>query len=239
MEKPILFNTDMVRAILDGRKTVTRRLIKQPWGNSCTHCRYVHNEFIYDNMAETVYCARCGEPLWINPFTDKGYKAPYQIEDFLYVRETFTESCPYGIDDCPTGKPKQADRLCDVCQHNKPFYYKADGIDAGYVKWTPSIHMPKQAARIWLKVTNVKVERLQDITNEQILAEGANKDRIDSYIRKMAEDTEEWTRAAYLLEWSNLWDDTVKADRQKWENNPWVWVIEFERCEKPEQDGAE
>lgn len=228
--RPILFNTDMVRAIMEGYKTVTRRLINPRYRNDESGFQVItsmNGEFIrvekVDEDESSIFSD--GTERYVNPL--------YQTGDILYVRETWTESCPHGIGACPSGKPKQADRICDVCQHNKPFYYKADDIENKYVKWNPSIHMPKQAARIWLKVTGVRVERLQDISNEQILAEGANKDRISSYIQQMAEDTEEWTRAAYLLEWSNLWDSTVKADWQKWENNPWVWVIEFEQCEKP------
>ena len=103
--------------------------------------------------------------------------------------------------------------------------------------WHPSIHMPKEAARIWLKVTDVRVERLQEITREQILREGANQDIINHYIKQMLEETEEWIEAAHKVEFRQIWDCTIKKsdlDRYGWEANPWVWVIEFERCGKPE-----
>ena len=105
-------------------------------------------------------------------------------------------------------------------------------------KWRPSIHMPKEAARIWLRVVSVRLERLQGISNEQIIKEGARQEKINNYIAQMPEKTEVWTNAAYALEWMQIWDSTVKKkdlDTYGWTANPWVWVIEFERCEKPEE----
>ena len=80
--KPILFNTDMVRAILDGRKTCTRRVVKPQW-EECPQCKYMHKEYVYDKLAQNVYCARCGYPLVPER------KSPYQPGDILYVRETW------------------------------------------------------------------------------------------------------------------------------------------------------
>lgn len=127
------------------------------------------------------------------------------------------------------------------------YCYKADGTDikgeclpGENNRWYPSIHMPKEAARIFLKVTDVRVERLQNITNEQILKEGVNKDAIRHYIKQMPSETGEWIRAAYLVEWSQLWDSTIKRtdlNRYGWEANPWVWVIEFKRVEAGAENG--
>lgn len=89
--RPILFNGDMARAILDGRKTCTRRVIKTQW-EECPHCKYVHNEYIYDKMAENVYCARCGYPL------EPERRSPYQLEDILYVRETWGHPISLNLD---------------------------------------------------------------------------------------------------------------------------------------------
>lgn len=210
---PILFNTEMVRAILDGRKTVTRRLVKtQPQG-----CFEVHEEPLY------IYDADDGLGMR-NP--------PYQPGDILYARETW----------------------CKTYYHDYgKYFYRADGeeidmplITGGTIKygkadglrWRPSIHMPKKAARIWLKVTDVRVERLQDITTEQILREGSNTEAIRHYIKQMPDQTDEWIDAAHKVEFQQLWDSTIKKsdiDRYGWDANPWVWVIEFERCEKPEE----
>lgn len=200
--KPILFNTDMVRAIMDGRKTCTRRMVKPQW-EECPHCKYVHNEYIYDEMAENVYCARCGYPL------EPERRSPYQPEDILYVRETwhrYTKRVGKG----------------EGCHLEEHYGYKASIANSEDAEepWKPSIHMPKKAARICLKVTNVSVERLQDITGDGAEAEGCF----------------DYTSTA--LGFPDVWDSTIKKsdlDRYGWNTNPWVWVIEFERCEKPKE----
>lgn len=219
----------MVRAILDGRKTVTRRVIKKNWGDSCCNCKCIHNEFIYDNLAETVYCARCGEPLWINSFADRGYKPPCRPGDILYVRETWAKHPKMkkyyyrANSECnghstEWGCPEAYDRTenCNLCEW----------LD-GCIKWRPSIHMPKEAARIWLEVTDVRVERLRDISPQEAYKEGARCSCM-SPTPDCAGNKDAFIK---------IWDSTVKKpdlDRYGWEANPWVWVIEFERCEKPE-----
>lgn len=229
---PILFNTDMVRAILDGRKTVTRRVIKKNWGDSCCNCKCIHNEFIYDNLAETVYCARCGEPLWINSFADRGYKPPCRTGDILYVRETWAKHPKMkkyyyrANSECnghstEWGCPEAYDRTenCNLCEW----------LD-GYIKWRPSIHMPKEAARIWLKVTDIRVERLQDIGPQEAYKEGARCSCM-SPTPDCAGNKDAFIK---------IWDSTVKKpdlDRYGWDADPWVWVIEFERCEEPADAG--
>lgn len=200
--KPILFNTEMVRAILGGRKTCTRRVIKPQW-EECPTCKYVHNEYIYDKLAENVYCARCGYPM------EPERRSPYQPGDILYVRETFIQ----------------------IAAHT--FWYKAYGKSwmLKDLRWHPSIHMPKEAARIWLKVTDVRVERLQDITENGIKNEGIRlkqKDCVSKF---------DYISELYFL-FSRLWDSTIKKsdlDSYGWNANPWVFVIEFERCEKPQE----
>ena len=185
--KPIPFNTEMVRAILDGRKSVTRRVVKpQPEGRPA--------------------------PMTV-------VRPPYQPGDILWVRETWT-SVPDGS-----------------------YIYKAsvECPDAWRGTWHPSLHMPREAARIFLRVKDVRVERLQEITEEQACVEG----------------TDPWDEACYenngwhptfsdpdsggdpnmIDGFHKLWNSTIKKsdlDRYGWDANPWVWVIEFERCEKPE-----
>ena len=139
--KPIRFSTEMVRAIQDGRKTVARRRIKQS----------VVDRFMLSNDGRLLgsFDDKCYD---IYPTVDD---APYQVDDILYVRETWGR---YSI-----------------CEGIMPtIYYKANGNAPDKIKWISSIHMPKEAARIFLRVTDVRVERLQDITEEQAICEGCN-----------------------------------------------------------------
>lgn len=212
-ELPILFNTKMVRAILDGRKTCTRRLVKFLPGENPQWTGYIKDELmLYNGKNEP--CIR---------------KAPYQPGDILYVRETWTEECgkyyyraDYDsdyLDPCETlsgGYPASCRNHpgCDGCM-----------ATSTRIHWRPSIHMPKEAARIWLKVTDVRVERLQDITADGIRNEG---------LPSMAVHVGDMDIA--LKEWETIWNSTIKKsdiDRYGWDANPWVWVIEFEQCEKP------
>lgn len=118
------------------------------------------------------------------------------------------------------------------------YLYKADGIDLTDIgKWHPSIHMPKEAARLFLRATDVRVERLQDITELQILEEEGIK--VDfpqpkpSYISLAYVETR--LKPEVKKEFSKMWDSTIKKadlDKYGWAANPWVWVIEFERINK-------
>lgn len=195
--KPILFNTEMVRAILDGRKACTRRILK--------------SGIPFDEKAEYWNVLKKGE--WSGPICSEYFikqGSPYKPGDILYVRETFIRAADHT------------------------FWYKAD--DELWMSkdllWHPSIHMPKEAARIWLKVTDVRVERLQDITDDGAKAEGAN------WKNGKNVGWEEKMKRTAVERFAEIWDSTIKKsdlDRYGWNANPWVWVIEFERCEKPEE----
>lgn len=192
---PILFNTEMVQAIMDGRKTVTRRILK------------------HDTRAllNSPYCKTHPE-VPDKQIIEKLCKSPYEQGDVLYVRETW----------CSRYDGEKYFYLADKCTKRE----EKKLLDYGEVKWRPSIHMPKEAARIFLKVKDVRVERLQDITDEGAYREGASdKDVI-------------YQTGARVLEFEKIWDSTIKkSDMEKygWNANPWVWVIKFERCEKPEE----
>lgn len=209
--KPILFNTEMVRAILDGRKTCTRRLVRFLSGENPQWTGYIRDGLmLYNGKNEP--CVR---------------KAPYQPGDVLYIRETWTEECEkyyyradYDsdyLDPCETlsgGYPASCRNHpgCDGCM-----------ATSTRIHWRPSIHMPKEAARIWLKVTDVRVERLQEIPGEDLIKEGI--DLFQSNYVRVAFD-----------EFTNIWNSTIKKSDLNcygWDANPWVWVIEFERCKKP------
>ena len=190
--KPILFNTEMVRAILGGRKTCTRRLIK-------------HN---VDAMLNSPYHKEHPE-VEDKQIISKLCLPPYQPGDVLYVRETWSEWTGGYVHKAWSSPFPQA------------------GAYLGE-KWHPSIHMPKGAARIWLKVTDVRVERLQEITIDGIRNEGISSMAVHAGDMEIA-----------LKEWELLWNSTIKKsdlDRYGWDANPWVWVIAFEPCEKPKDD---
>ena len=218
---PILFNTDMVRAILDGRKTVTRRLIKpqQLIGILPDKCKNgMPEEFLKEKKHMfKPYCDMTDAEL-----IKTAYNPPYQPGDILYVRETWH-------------KYKKRVGKGEGC-HIAEFYgYRASiaNSEDANEPWHPSIHMPKEAARIWLKVTDVRVERLQEITEEQAKAEGAIDNR--GFIH--SPDNEYNSIHTAKEHFKQIWNSTIKKsdlDRYGWDANPWVWVIEFERCEKPE-----
>lgn len=206
---PILFNTDMVQAILDGRKTVTRRIVKK------------------EKVEEVLNCSARKE----NPdIPDKRFiqclaDAPCDPGDILYVRETW--NFVYNTDN--------SDQIIGNTGHYiyyaddpMPFSHWVDS-DTGEHKeqmpWKPSIHMPKEAARIWLKVTDVRVEQLQEIDYKGAYDEGAG---LKNTLYQIGER---------VCEFAKIWDSTIKKKDLPiygWEANPWVWVIEFKRCDKPE-----
>lgn len=202
--KPILFKTDMVQAILDGRKTMTRRAIK-PQPAAHLGCKLgICIEGDKKDIGKFGFGEHeCGGRIhFVRP--------PCLTGDILYIRETWA-----GIKNADGSHLKYVYRATDTY----PFGVK------GYIvkfKWRPSIHMPKAAARIWLRVTDVRVERLRDITPDGAIKEG----------------TKEQFPPLAVDEFREIWNATIKKsdlDCYGWDANPWVWVIEFERCEKPEE----
>lgn len=211
--KPILFNEEMVRANLDGRKTCTRRLVnpRQFMGMLPDRCKNATpDEFLKNKrMMFKPYCDMTDAELIMT-----AYKEPYQPGDILYVRETW---CALPVNEA------------GHIRGHSVYYYKADGDlrpEGWRGKWESSIHMPKEAARIWLKVTDVRVERLHEITVDGIRNEGLSSVAVHAGDMEIATE-----------EWKLLWNSTIKKSdlyRYGWDANSWVWVIEFERCEKPE-----
>ena len=213
--KPILFNTDMVRAILDGRKNVTRRVVMQS----------IADRFVIDESNHLLGCFDEARPEWdVHPAIDY---APYQPGDILYVRETWfyeehMHDLTVGEPDLPSGRYSHR----YIFKANNPDY--PVNVGAGATGWRPSIHMPKEAARIFLRVTDVRVERLRRITSYEIVKEGIDNSKCippSSKIYRLFE------------EFKTLWNNTIKPadrDRYGWSANPWVWVIEFKRISKGE-----
>lgn len=230
--KPILFNTEMVGAILDGRKTVTRRVVKpQPKMQLSYICMGSNNgTWTYPPQNCVEQSGWDEKYRRIDGLTaedcNRHWTPPYHADDILYVREPWVRfDCCWCEGDYSGQCLKSPDEK-DGC-----FMYRATDEIWGDAKWRPSIHMPKEAARLFLRVTNVRVERLQDIDYKDCKAEGI----WDDYKTCSEEYHENLARMAYPRCFSELWDSTIKkADlpRYGWASNPWVWVIEFERANK-------
>lgn len=231
--KPILFNTEMVRAILDGSKTCIRQIIK---GYIPQNAQFGYSAFTPDG---TISCRGLFETAGRPGYGEKFFKLPYQPGDILYVRETWCKGLErhlYRADYSDTEK----------------FYQNGKEIE---IKWRPSSIMPKEAARIFLKVTDVRVERLQEITEDGAKVEGMPDD-FDYPVSKIYcprckgygtidsrnpsslghEEIDCPNCDSQRKRFANLWNATIKKQYNihSWDANPYVWVIEFERCEKLE-----
>ncbi|HBP5766344.1 hypothetical protein CJU20_09960 [Pseudomonas aeruginosa] len=226
-ERPILFNDQMVRAILEGRKTVTRRVMKpQPMpsksGGHNWPCK------VHQSMLHVERELQNGEGCWCGLAEAA---CPYgQPGDRLWVREAWQG--PLISDE------EQAANQSwwkDMTKFQNPGHcaYRASGDDNEYVdpdgyfhcKWKPSIHMPRWASRILLEITAVRVERLQDISEEQALAEGVRGEPCD-HTRQACADIGCWgdtAKGAFGFLWESL------NGEGSWAANPWVWVVEFKR----------
>lgn len=217
--KPILFNTEMVRAILEGRKTKTRRLPKlQPEYGEEIRMRK-------NKEGKLVAWFYCEKPMLNaaipSPWGEPEQEPPWQPGDVLWVREAW---CNLPV------SPGGHTRLM-----RGRFYYRADEPDIrpeGWkCGWRPSIHMSKEAARIFLLVKSVTCERLQNIDGAEAEAEGALV--INNPL--IREDKATYDAAGRTC-FARVWNDTLSHDqvaRVGWKRNPWVFVIEFERVDKP------
>lgn len=235
--KPILFNTDMVRAILDGRKNCTRRIVKpqQLVGLLPDKCKNgMPENFLKEKKSMfKPYCDMADAEL-----ISSAYKAPYQPGDILYVRETVWQKIGCYLDVDGETKPSWYNEFRYVASDEQP----ETGWNYVWAK-RPSIFMPKEAARIWLKVTDVRVERLQEVTEKQACMEGTDPWDEACYENNgwhpTLSDPDSGGDPNMIDGFHKLWDSTIKKsdlDRYGWGANPWVWVIEFEVCDKPESE---
>ena len=185
-ERPIILNSEMVRAVLEGKKTQTRRPIKpQPDA---------------DGLARLA-----GQWVW-NDTDAREYRCPFgHPGDYLWVKETFAT----GIPGCPSGVTYRAD-------HIDP---NGDG-PANPIKWRPSIHMPRWASRITLEIINVRVEQVQEISEDDAKAEGILMNDPDAIL--------------YSGMFAHLWNTIYHKRGFGWDANPWIWVIHFRvvECKK-------
>lgn len=208
-ERPILFNGDMVRAVLSGQKTQTRRPMKPipVYPDAFDGLR----REIHDGQ---VHFWASGAELPAHKF-----RCPYgQPDDRLWVKETHARHPQFA----------------EVA-------YRADGEEfedadgfTWHPKWTPSIFMPRALCRITLEITDIRVERVQNITSDGAIAEGAYE------VRKVGDDIAHATWTMDGLDWrydtprevfAATWDSLYATDGLGWDVNPWVWVITFKRVE--------
>ena len=215
-ELPIIFNTEMVKSILRGDKVCTRRPINpqpvnMPYGSYIDPYNKNQEHFTAWG-ADHKMLLNCGG----NIKNTAHWKPPYQTGDLLYVRETWQ-------------------RLHDEFGYIN--IYRADDPEIDGIKWIPSIHMPKKHARIWLKVTGIRVERVQDITVDDLDKEGLQEmfEDEDSIVYKHFSRAEHakiggvpMKHIPEIYGFVGLWDSIYK----NWNDNPWVWVIDFEVIKK-------
>ena len=229
-ERPILFSAPMVRAILEGRKTVTRRAVRAGFNPddlegtlSASECRKLYRE-LPQHFGASYFCP-CGQPgdrLWVRETfallgNEDGCCIDWQDNlvkgDERGAARIYRASCPpgdYGLNQIPAKAEWKPD--------TESMEY--DGA------WRPSIHMPRWASRILLEITDVRVERLHDITEEQARAEGVRlyTDHAELGDWWHVEGIETYSadpRKSFELLWSSVGGD--------WGANPWVWVVEFKR----------
>lgn len=225
-ERPILFSAPMVRAILDGSKTQTRRVVKPQPDDGAV----LHGPEYYEPTAEDRYGNEFPGKEIFGVYDDMGewgIKCPYEVGMTLWVRETW---CEYG--------KKTAIYRADYQQNLTPI---SDGIGG---PWKPSIFMPRWASRITLEITGVRVERVQSISEEDAAAEGVEVDVFDQTI-----GTRNYSKPdAWFIHWGTITDpgvyrdlevlhresfrtlwDSINGKKHPWESNCWVWIFEFQR----------
>lgn len=213
--RPIIFSGPMIQPIREGKKTQTRRVVKIPW-DACMECDEAPTPhpkgdggmgiFGSDPYLRIGYCER-------NEKLGGRIRCPYgRVGDRLWVRET------WGLHDTePSDGPENA----------QIYYRSTDGErhDLRYQKWRPSIFMPRWASRITLEITGVRVERLQEVSGFDARDEGYPKETYDADIMHFGggKKTRKWFR--------DLWDSINAKRGFGWDKNPWVWVVEFRKCE--------
>lgn len=205
-ERPILFSGPMVRAILEGRKTQTRRVVK------------IDAPFVEFDGCDPYW------PVFEDKYGDPVRAAcPYgEVGDRLWVRETFFDTTPYS------------DAMLFYNRKN-PVAYRADDEEIGCHAWKPSIHMPRWASRILLEVVDVRVERLRNIAVRDAVAEGLDSKTSIGPFRTLGWKDYTAGSVSYLLDaresFQSLWDSINAGRGYSWAANPWVWVVEFKRIE--------
>jgi hypothetical protein len=218
-ERPILFSAPMARAILAGTKTQTRHIIKpQP---------DITEEWIEknDQWSAGLTLSQMVDAAWQSGFVD--VRCPYgEPGDRLWVRETWCLDDPeYAPQTPPTPRPMKGNRFA---------WYAATEPDVegedNKSPWKPSIHMPRWASRLLLEVVSVRVDRLQEITEKDAIAEGIAKHTEPPRLRGWWAGPEGNGYLSAKDAYRALWD-SINGKRSPWADSPWVWVVEFKKIE--------
>ena len=227
-DKGILFKPDMIKATQEDRKTMTRRLEGLKGVNKNPDRYKLNNFFDYDYKKYALFCCK-DEPKNLIEI-----KCPYQIGQKLYVKETWTINKELN---------KYYENKDDIIYKASYFGYHnlQDYIDStnwkNHVKWKSPLFMPKKYARLWLEVVDIRIERLQDITDDDAIAEGVGAgfqmnagypdyQHIENGICTLTQDTAE-------MSFATLWDSIHKKNPEYlWNKNPWNWPITFKRIKQ-------
>lgn len=220
MEKPILFSTPTVQAILEGRKTQTRRVVR-PQSFLTSDTGY------WFDIADQVLRNRTNNAWVANRDGRTPFMPCYTPGDVLWVRETWSEvHCTW----------KDTQPYMPMKFEKGRFIYKADAGNPDDFSWKPSIYMPHKAARIFLRVTDVRVERVNDISPSDCLYEGISNNICYDCILERGEckpqrDVDRFcgNDEQVIEQYADLWDFLYAKRGYGWNANPWVWVYEFER----------
>lgn len=206
-ERPILFNAPMVKAILEGRKTQTRRVVKSDLIINQAEFECGNRPHVIRSEPSLQYWVENGCPFG-------------QVGDRLWVRETFMDLSGTGVEHRDSEGQLQKYAYATDCPRGS----HSDELRKDFgLKWKPSIHMPRSASRILLEITNIRVEHLNGISKTDAIAEGVDKyHNSDFYVRYGFEN--DWCANAFAS-FAYLWESVY--GKESWTANPWVWVVEF------------
>jgi hypothetical protein len=209
-ERPILFSGSMVRALLDGSKTQTRRIVKLPHNNRLGQWEPTTVGGEYGGRTEDGQTVPLQGAIWHTRTGDTLTSPHGQPGDRLYVRETWAQ--PAALDPGPTVYRADYPACVPAGFENVPH------VDA--ITWKPSIHMPRALSRVDLEVTGGRVERLRDISEADAKAEGTTPSIVGADLDYLK----------YRAGFQTLWNGLNASHGYGWDVNPWVWVVEFRRA---------
>lgn len=225
-EHPILFSADMIRALLNGSKTQTRRPLKGV--NGAGELDYDFRDFPLAALDRVWFDGKNGEAVFecqiaVDDTSDYRVRCPFgKPGDRLWVRETWREKAWSKADFTKAGLSERpyVDSGIDYYGETLKAVFRADGDHQYFRPWKPNIHMPRWASRLTLHITDIRIEQIQDITEEDAAAEGVRWGTYEPHECRVC------ARGAFM----DLWDTIYESRGYGWSVNPWCWIVEFERC---------